>query len=479
MVSMKKPVYCYILLCENKAFYTGWTKNIQFRFHQHNIGNGSKYTRLNRPIKIVYWENCKDKSAAMKREFEIKKLTRKQKELMVHGWNSKNNLPKEFSNYEYLSIAPGRVNLLGEHIDYNGGSVLPAAIDRFVYLGANQRNDLVFKISALDFNETILFDEEGIKLKRDLSGNSLPDWALYPSGVIWAALQKNYSVSGFEGIFTSTIPIGAGLSSSAAVEVAFAALLRELCSWDIDNLELARLCQLAENDYIGVNCGLMDQFASTNGIENCVLLFNTNTSEWNPIELPDSVSIVITNSKIPRKLSNSVYNQRRESCIKALKGLNILFPELSYLCQLSSKDFDAVGENLELVLNKRAKHVIYENERVNSAVQLLKKDKITEFGELMNQSHQSLKELFEVSTPEIDLLVSIAKNLSGCYGSRLTGAGFGGCIVSLVETSSVSTFKKDLESKYKQLSGLDVETYVCKASDGVKVYWHDLSKNNS
>ncbi|MBE0686060.1 MAG: GIY-YIG nuclease family protein, partial [Anaerolineaceae bacterium] len=248
---MNKPVYCYVILCENQSFYTGWTKNISSRFKQHKSGNGSRYTKQNKPVKVIYWKTCKDKSSAMKREIEIKKLNRKHKERLISGWRKDLKLPAAFDQFEYLSIAPGRVNMLGEHIDYNGGSVLPAAIDRFVYLGANKRNDQIIRITALDLNQTISFRVNEIEKKIDILGNSLPDWSLYPAGVFWAASKQNLEISGFDGIFTSTIPMGAGLSSSAAVEVAFGALMRELSSWDIDNLELAKMCQIAENQFIG------------------------------------------------------------------------------------------------------------------------------------------------------------------------------------------------------------------------------------
>jgi len=462
-----------MILCENQAFYTGWTKNISSRFKQHKSGNGSRYTKQNKPVKVIYWKTCKDKSSAMKREIEIKKLNRKQKERLILGWRCDLKLPVAFDQFEYLSIAPGRVNMLGEHIDYNGGSVLPAAIDRYVYLGANKRNDQIIRITALDLNQTISFRINEIEMKIDILGNPLPDWSLYPAGVFWAASKQNLEISGFDGIFTSTIPMGTGLSSSAAVEVAFAALMRELCSWDIDNMDLAKICQKAENQYIGVNCGLMDQFASANGVQNALLFFNTTNLEWFPIELPENAAIVITNSKIPRSLSNSAYNERRESCEKALLKLQKKYPEHSNLCQFSISEFEEVENDLEEKLQKRAKHVINECARVNQAIIFLHDNMLNEFGELMKASHFSLRDLYEVSTPEMDLLVSIANEIKGCFGSRLTGAGFGGCIVSLVKKEAVNKFVKELEYTYNKKTGKEIETYICKASEGVTVQWHE------
>ena len=466
-----------MILCENQAFYTGWTKNISARFQQHKKGNGSRYTKQNKPIKVVYWETCKDKSSAMKKEHEIKKLTRKQKEKFIFGWRKDMNLPEVFDQYAYLSIAPGRVNILGEHIDYNGGSVLPAAIDRYVFLGANKHDDQVIKITGLDMKQTVSFRVDDIEKKIDIHGNPLPNWSLYPAGVFWAALKQNLEISGFEGVFTSTIPIGAGLSSSAAVEIAFAALMREFCAWDIDNMELAKMCQYAENQYVGVNCGLMDQFASANGIKNALLFFNTSNLDWKPVEIPDTVSIVITNSKIPRSLSTSAYNDRREACESALLIFQNKNPDLLNLCQLSISDFEIIENDLENTLHKRAKHVVHECNRVNQSIDLMKDNHLIEFGNLMKASHASLRDLYEVSTPELDLLVSIASDIQGCYGARLTGAGFGGCIVSLVEKEAVNKFVQELEFTYHTKTAKEVETYVCNASDGVTVKWHEINRD--
>lgn len=470
---MNKPVYCYIILCEDKSFYTGWSKNITSRFKKHLAGQGSKYTRIHKPKKVIYWETCANISFALKKELRIKKLNRNQKNKYLIGWKSQMNLPNEFENYEYLSIAPGRVNLIGEHIDYNGGPVLPAAIDRYVYLGANKSASTEIQISSLDFDQTITLSLENIEKKIDIDGKPLPDWALYPAGVICMAKRHNLDVQPFQSIFTSTIPIGAGLSSSAAVEVAFGALLRELNSWDIDNMELAKICQTAENEYIGVNCGLMDQFASANGIKGSALYFDTSNLEWFPVELPTEFALVITNSKLPRSLSSSEYNLRRMSCETALKEVQKSFPTKNYLSDLSVDELEEIREKLDAVDAKRVEHVVYESNRVKLSIDCLKSNDIRKFGELMVESHQSLRDLYEVSTPELDLLVSTAINLDGCYGSRLTGAGFGGCIISLVDKKKVKKFVKNLEKEYFDATNIRAETYICEASDGVSVRWHD------
>jgi galactokinase len=281
-------------------------------------------------------------------------------------------------------------------------------------------------------------------------------------------------VHGFEGIFSSTVPIGAGLSSSAAVEVAFAALLREFCAWEIDNVELAKICQFAENKFIGVACGLMDQFASANGIKNSALYFDTSNLEWFPVKLPENIALVITNSKLPRSLSNSAYNERRNSCDIGLKIFQKKYPEKKNLSEISIKEFENSRELLGEEISKIVEHVVYECDRVKQTKILLEENKIVEFGKLMNDSHNSLRDLYEVSTPELDLLVTIARSLNGCYGSRLTGAGFGGCIISLVEKKFADEFVKNLENEYIDQTKKDVETYICEASDGVSVRWHEI-----
>ncbi|HZK61823.1 MAG TPA: galactokinase family protein, partial [Anaerovoracaceae bacterium] len=238
-----------MIRCANNAYYTGWTTNINRRFHQHELGKGARYTRMNPPLELVYWETQPEEKAAKKRELQLKKFPHQKKIKLIKGWKEKMDLPEQFQSYEYFITAPGRVNLLGEHVDYNGGPVLPAAINRYVFIGANFQEDNWVSLEALDFHEEISFSIDNITAKIDKAGNQLPQWALYPAGVLWAAIEMGLTIKGFKAAFSSNIPIGSGLSSSAAVEVGFAALLRELCGWKIDNIELAKLCQLAENKF--------------------------------------------------------------------------------------------------------------------------------------------------------------------------------------------------------------------------------------
>ena len=470
-------MYCYIILCEDSTFYAGWTKNVALRFEKHRKGTGSHYTRMHSPRKVIYWETCANISHALKKEIKIKKLDRSRKKNLILSWKSKMKLPDEFNKYEYLSIAPGRVNLIGEHIDYNGGPVLPAAIDRYVFLGANKAKAGEINIKSLDFNQTVSISLKSIEEKKDIDGKQLPDWALYPAGVVWVAKNKNLRINPFEGIFTSSVPIGAGLSSSAAVEVAFAAFLREENHWELDNLELSQLCQKAENEYIGVNCGLMDQFASVNGIEGSALYLDTNSHDSFPVKLPKEIALVITNSKLPRTLSSSEYNLRRTSCENALLEIQNDFPTIKNLSELSYSQFEKVKKRLGPVDAKRVEHVINETERVKISIELLQNNDIRQFGKLMISSHESLRDLYEVSTHELDLLVSTAIGIEGCYGSRLTGAGFGGCVISLVDKKYVPIFIKHLEKAYFSSTGINSETYVCQTSDGVNVKWRDKNQH--
>lgn len=468
-----KPVYCYIVHCANQAFYTGWAKNLQRRIKQHNAGKGARYTKLNGPVSLVYWETQPNKISALRREREIKKYSHLQKKSLVSEWYPQMSAQNPTTQYEYLSIAPGRVNLLGEHIDYNGGSVLPAAIDRNVHLYANPRADGIVSLTASDLEETISFRLDNLEKKMDLNGNPLPEWALFPAGVAWVAQERGYAVSGLEGEFTSNIPMGSGLSSSAAVEVAFAALWRELNDWPMDNLELSILCQQAENQYVGVNCGLMDQFSVANGIEHAALLFDTQSHEWQPVYIPTNIAIVIADSKKRRSLATSAYNERREACEQALTLLKQDLPEINTLNDVSLSDFETYGHTLPPIIYKRAKHVVEECHRVKQAAACLNAGDVKKFGEFMLAGHASLRDQYEVSIPELDTLVELASQIDGCYGARLSGAGFGGCTVSLVDQSKANQFIKQLETGYQNSTGIKADIYLCQASQGVIVKWHE------
>ncbi len=369
----------------------------------------------------------------------------------------------------HLSTAPGRVNLLGEHIDYNAGAVLPAAIDRAVRLAADPRHDRLVRLHALDLHQEATFSLDELEARRDIDGQPLPAWALYPAGVAWVLQQHGLAVSGMEGAYTSDVPIGAGLSSSAAVEVAFAALWQALGGWEADKMRLALLSQEAENKYVGVNCGLMDQFASAHGIEGHAVYFDTRDLTWRAVPLPAGSVIVIANSGVKRSLAASAYNQRRAACEQAVSLLKAALPTIRSLRDVSTEDFARNAHLLPEEVRKRARHVVTECARVDDAMRLLAAGDAAGFGRLMYAGHASLRDDYEVSCPELDLLVDTARRLPGCWGARLTGAGFGGCTVNLVQEQHAGEFIEGLKTGYKQGCGRSAEVYLCRASRGVTV----------
>lgn len=366
----------------------------------------------------------------------------------------------------YIVTAPGRVNLLGEHVDYNDGFVLPCAIDRVVTIAANPRNDRQVHLTALDLNQSVAFDLDQLDAKKDLAGRPLPGWATYPAGVAWVLQKHGYAIEGVDAWFTSNVPIGSGLSSSAAVEVAFATLWRAVGGWQADQMTIAQRCQEAENQYVGVNCGLMDQFASAEGVEGHALYLDTRSLEWHPVPMPKGLAIVIADSKVRRSLANSAYNERRASCEEAVRLLKADLPGIRALRDVTPEQFHQLAGKLPEIIHKRAQHVVEECARVEKAVELLKAGDGAGFGKLMYEGHASLRDLYEVSIPELDALVNIASGLPGCLGARLTGAGFGGCTVNLVEEDRAESFVEQLKAKYLEATGKSADVYLCRASQG-------------
>jgi len=366
--------------------------------------------------------------------------------------------------------APGRVNLLGEHVDYNQGVVLPAAIDRDVRLAAMATTDNLVTLHALDLNAEVTFRLTDLAAKLDIAGRTLPSWALFPAGVAWSLEQQGLALCGMQAVYTSNIPIGAGLSSSAAVEVAFASCWQALAGFQMGSLELARLCQKAENEYVGVSSGLMDQFASACGVKGHVLCFDTRSLEWNALQLPARTAIVIADSRIKRSLMSSAYNDRREACEQAVKLLQKYLPEIQSLRDISSVELAAYAPFLPPVIARRAEHVVKEIHRVEQAILALKRGDARMFGGFMYASHKSLRDLYEVSIPELDDLVDIARGLPGIYGARLTGAGFGGCTVNLVEERDAERFMRGLREGYQAKTSRQTEVYLCHASAGAETW---------
>lgn len=363
-------------------------------------------------------------------------------------------------------IAPGRVNLLGEHIDYNDGPVLPVAIDRTMTLEFTPLEENRIELHALDLRKTCTFRVADLADKVDAEGQPLPHFARYPASVAWACQQAGYPIRGMRAAYTSQIPMGSGLSSSAAVEVGFARAFMALGEWEVDLMTLAQLTQKGENQYVGVNSGIMDQFACLFGQEQHALYLDTRSLDWEPVPLPADVAIIVADSQAPRELAGSAYNDRQQACQQAVRLLQKDLPWIRSLRDVAIEDFNRLASGLPDPIRKRARHVVEEIARVEASVQLLKEGNVAGFGALMIAGHQSLRDLYEVSTPELDALVEIALRQPGCYGARLTGAGFGGCTVNLVREENVAPFMAALAKDYREQTGKDAKLYHCHAAQG-------------
>ena len=373
---------------------------------------------------------------------------------------------KQDDNIESF-FSPGRVNLIGEHTDYNGGFVFPCALDFGTYAIVKQREDKNFRMYSENFEDLGIIEFNLDNLVYDKKD----DWANYPKGVIKTFLDKGFKIpNGFDVLFFGNIPNGAGLSSSASIEVLTAVILKSLFNLDIDMVEMVKYCQIAENKFIGVNSGIMDQFAVGMGKKDNAILLDCNTLNFTyvPVKLKD-MSIVIANTNKKRGLADSKYHERRSSCEEAVAVLNQNGVNIKYLGELTVEEFNKVKHFIKDEEQlKRATHAVTENERAKVAVEFLKKDDIKTFGELMNKSHISLRDDYEVTGLELDSLVEAAWEEVGTVGARMTGAGFGGCTVSIVKNSEVDNFIKNVGKKYKEKTGLEASFYIANIGDGAR-----------
>ena len=367
---------------------------------------------------------------------------------------------------QYVARAPGRVNLLGEHVDYNDGFVLPAAIDRATYIAFSPDSTGQATLVAADFGEEARFSPETLAAKTQPDGSPLPEWAHYPAGVAWALGQADLSTPAMQAAFSSDIPRGSGLSSSASIELAFGVAWSTLGGWSLPPMQLALLGQKAENHYVGVNCGIMDQFASACGEKDRLLLLDCRSLEYRSLPLPESTAIVVADTTVRRKLTSGGYNDRRAACEEAVRLLSRDLPGIKALRDVSMESFNRLSHTLPVTVEKRARHVVEEIERTRLAIPLLEQGQTHTFGQLMNACHISLRDLYEVSVPELDTMVQIAQSLPGCQGARLTGGGFGGCTVNLVMLEQAEAFASSLGPEYERQTGLRPEIYICQASRG-------------
>ena len=358
--------------------------------------------------------------------------------------------------------APGRVNLIGEHTDYNDGFVFPAAIDRATYVAARPRDDGLVHVLAVD-----LSDEDEFALDAPIEHSASHPWSNYIRGVVKGLLIAGHTLGGANLLITSDVPRGSGLSSSAALEVATGYAFQVLNRLNILGEELALLAQGAENTFVGVQCGIMDQFISALGRRDHALLLDCRDLNYRPVPLPTDAQIVVCDSHLERSLAASAYNQRRQECDEAVRRFKQWYPKISALRDISVAQFREHEADLPEPVRARARHVITENDRAVRSAAALDAGDVAAFGKLMNESHLSLRDDYEVSIPAMDTLVTAAQAVPGCYGSRMTGAGFGGCTVSLVATGAVERFKHDVAAAYRQATGRDTSIYVCRASDGV------------
>ena len=361
-------------------------------------------------------------------------------------------------------FAPGRVNLIGEHTDYNGGHVFPCALTIGTYVAARKRADRKLTFYSMNFDRLGVVEGS----LDDLTPSKEAEWTNYPKGVMWAFAGRGMKMDcGLDIVLYGNIPNGSGLSSSASLEVVTGYVLKDLYGFDVTNVDLAKIGQYSENNFNGMNCGIMDQFASAMGKkDNAIFLDTADLSyEYAPLVL-DGAKIVVTNSNVKHSLVNSAYNERRSECEKALEELQTVV-EIKGLGDLSEEQFEAhKGAIKSEVRVKRAKHAVYENQRTIRAVAALKNNDLKLFGELMNASHVSLRDDYAVSCEEIDVLVEEAWKVDGVIGSRITGGGFGGCTVSIVRDEAVDAFREKVGAAYQERACRTADFYVVEIGDG-------------
>ena len=364
-----------------------------------------------------------------------------------------------------LYSSPARINIIGEHIDYNGGKVFPASINRYLYIAIRKRadtkilyNDVRFPGSyEFDVNQTFVYDKAN-------------DYANYLNGILAQLKERGFKFdSGFEILMASNIPAGGGISSSSALECGFAYAVIDTFGFDLGRIEIAKLGQMSEHNFMNVKCGIMDQFIIATGKRNSAELLDCNTLEYEyvPLELGDYRFVVMNTNKV-RKLADSKYNERRGQCEEALKILQDNGVKINALCELTPADWEKYSSLVtDTILNKRARHCISENQRVIDAASTLKAGNLKDLGLLLNASHKSLKEDYEVTGIELDTLAETAQKQEGCLGARMTGAGFGGCAIALVHKDKLDSFIAKVQAVYEKNIGYKAGFFVCESGDGV------------
>ena len=363
----------------------------------------------------------------------------------------------------HVSSAPGRVNLIGEHTDYNNGYVFPVAINRRTVIAASPRNDHTLHIHAHNFDSTIEVALNKLERSKEKS------WSNYTKGVASALREKGLQLHGANILINSDVPNGAGLSSSAALEMASAYMLLALNDIEMPPIDIINVCHNAEFQFVGVHCGIMDQFIACVGKKDHALFLDCESLDYEHVLIPAGCSIVVCDTGLKRRLASSEYNIRRQQCSEGAQQLSYVIPSVKTLRDVSVKQFEQHKQRLGDVIQRRCRHVIYENERVLQSVIALKKNELSEFGKLMYQSHMSLKDNYAVSCAELDAVVDICAEVDGVYGARMTGAGFGGAAICLVKNEQADAVVKRLHVEYPKRTGHRPTIQVCTVEDGARL----------
>jgi galactokinase len=370
------------------------------------------------------------------------------------------NFERRFGHVPQVFRAPGRVNLIGEHTDYNDGFVMPAALEFHTWVAASPRKDDTFVVVSRELNDQFEFSLAGPASRQRR-------WTDYVQGVAVTLKAAGFKFPGADLLIASDVPMGAGLSSSAALEVATGFALLQLAGNKPDLVQLAKLCQRAENEFVGTRCGIMDQFVSCLAEQGHCLMIDCRSLEYARLPLPERCALVISNTMVRHELASGEYNLRRQQCEEGLEILRRSVPQARSLRDISLQQLEQHAGELPEILYRRCRHVITEIQRVLDAAAALKQGELERFGELMRQSHLSLQQDYEVSCPELDLMVEIASSQPGVYGARMTGGGFGGCTINLVEREAVQQVIGRVAADYQQKTGIRPEIYVSAAAAGV------------
>jgi galactokinase len=357
---------------------------------------------------------------------------------------------------QFVVRAPGRVNLIGEHTDYNEGFVLPMAIDRALWIALRPRQDRRVLLHSIDYQGPADFSLDDFQHGKG--------WTEYVKGIAWALKDEGYAINGWEGVITGDVPIGAGLSSSAALEMCLARAFWTVSEWAWDGPEMAKLAKKADNQWVGIQSGIMDQMISAEGKQGHAVLIDCRSLDTTAVPLPSGTRVVILDTATRRGLVDSAYNERVAQCQAAASFFGV--PALR---DVTLETFETKAPSLDPIIRQRARHIITENERTLKAAQVMQNGNPKRLGQLMNASHESLRDDYQVSSKELNIMVDLARQQSGCYGARMTGAGFGGCAVALIDAQITEAFTDSIQRDYAEITGLQPNIYVCQATNGAEL----------